>query len=346
MSGSNRALWKALQINENKSWCMHPITNENIYFFADAPHLLKLIRNWLLDTGFVLSDNSSKTPLLELLKINAGEYKVCCKLTETHILCEKSQRQNVRLASQLFSESTAAALERYKSGSDPKLCCDLAHFIKEVNNWFHIFNSYIPEIFEFPCKSAYEKYITTQDAAIDNFCKTVKNMRCTGKKSLQVFQKDALENTFSQLRSRGGLDDHPTPLSALYRLRMVIIGKNGFIGARGITNTKGRLEGDYLISKVLRHAGVKVNVGNDDKMSFSYSENSDTEKNIDCPSEKSELKLDMSITEKDGLSYIAGWIAKTHHIEYPNLGEFTYKLKEDPNCISLWIQHLSHGGLI
>ncbi|KFM77868.1 Transposable element P transposase, partial [Stegodyphus mimosarum] len=199
MSGSNHTLWKTLQINENKSWCMHPISSENIYFLADVPHLLKLICNWLLDTGFVLSDNSiiSKTPLLELLKINAGEYEICCKLTETHILCKKSQRQNVSLASQLFSETTAVALERYKPGSDPKLCCDLAHFIKEVNNWFHIFNSYTPEIFGFPCKSAYGKYITTQDAAIDKFCKTVKNMRCIGKKSLQVFQKGVLISSTS-----------------------------------------------------------------------------------------------------------------------------------------------------
>lgn len=38
--------------------------------------------------------------------------------------------------------------------------------------------------------------------------------------------QDVLENLFSQLRSRGGLNDHPAPLNALYRLRMIILGKN------------------------------------------------------------------------------------------------------------------------
>lgn len=37
--------------------------------------------------------------------------------------------------------------------------------------------------------------------------------------------QDALENLFSQLRSRGGSNDHPTLSFALYRLRMIILGK-------------------------------------------------------------------------------------------------------------------------
>lgn len=81
-------------------------------------------------------------------------------------------------------------------------------------------------------------------------------MRCIGKSSLQIFQKgilqsinaikslyesvkplkvnyiltiklnqDILENLFSQIRTRGGLNDHPTPLHAIHRLRMIILGK-------------------------------------------------------------------------------------------------------------------------
>lgn len=38
--------------------------------------------------------------------------------------------------------------------------------------------------------------------------------------------QDALESFFGQIRTRGGLDDHPTPLSAIYRIRMIILGKS------------------------------------------------------------------------------------------------------------------------
>jgi hypothetical protein len=36
--------------------------------------------------------------------------------------------------------------------------------------------------------------------------------------------QDALENLFSQIRTCGGLDDHPTPLNALFRLRIIMLG--------------------------------------------------------------------------------------------------------------------------
>lgn len=49
--GGNRGLWKKLQISPDKSWFVHPISGKSIYVIPDGPHLLKLIRNWLLDTG-------------------------------------------------------------------------------------------------------------------------------------------------------------------------------------------------------------------------------------------------------------------------------------------------------
>ncbi|KAG5884252.1 hypothetical protein JTB14_011741 [Gonioctena quinquepunctata] len=37
--------------------------------------------------------------------------------------------------------------------------------------------------------------------------------------------QDALESLIGILRTRGGLDDHPTPIDLIYRLRMVLLGK-------------------------------------------------------------------------------------------------------------------------
>lgn len=51
--GGNVGLWKKLGITIDKTYFLHLTTKERIYFLADAPRLLKLIRNWLLDTGIL-----------------------------------------------------------------------------------------------------------------------------------------------------------------------------------------------------------------------------------------------------------------------------------------------------
>lgn len=59
--GGNQGLWKECGIdvvaNPHKTFIEHPILKTKIYFFPDAPHLLKLIRNWLLDEGFLVEGN-------------------------------------------------------------------------------------------------------------------------------------------------------------------------------------------------------------------------------------------------------------------------------------------------
>lgn len=54
-----------------------------------------------------------------------------------------------------------------------------------------------------------------------------------------------------------------------------------------------------------------------------------------------------TISEIDGLQYIAGFIAKKYLKMHPELGNFTYKNKSLHNyAIPSWVQHLSFGGLI
>jgi hypothetical protein len=55
LGGSNQGLWKQLGVDADKAehFFKHPVTEEKICVFPDAPHLLKLIRNWLLDSGYI-----------------------------------------------------------------------------------------------------------------------------------------------------------------------------------------------------------------------------------------------------------------------------------------------------
>ncbi|CAI6358180.1 unnamed protein product [Macrosiphum euphorbiae] len=255
--GGNVVLWKALDITYENPIFSTPNEKE-IVFIPDAPHILKLIRNWLLDTGFQINEQLiNKKPLESLIKKTLSEINICYKLSEEHLTCEGPQRQKVKLASQLLSHTTATALLHYKPIDDTNLLNDTANFIELVNNWFDLSNVSHPNDHRTPYTAPYGLFLDDQDALLDKMYNTFLLMRCNGKYGLQIFQKallmhingmklllkivrghglkyiltskvnqDALENLFSQLRTRGGLNDHPSPLNALYRLRMIILGKN------------------------------------------------------------------------------------------------------------------------
>lgn len=199
----------------------------------------------------------NKEPLEKLVNYTDFELNVSFKISHAHVNCEKTQRQNVRLASELLSHTTATALKHYNISLGRKLAIDTGNFIELVNSWFDVMNSYRANVPFSPIKCGYGLHLESQNFILDKMYDTVKNMLCTGKTSLQTFQKgilmsinslkglqrdlaeryslpyilthrvnqDALENFFSQLRTRGGLDDHPSPLNALHRMRMVILGK-------------------------------------------------------------------------------------------------------------------------
>lgn len=55
---TNMKLWKTLDISTEKTYFKNPAAPERkIFVFADAPHLLKLIRNNFIDHGFTLEGN-------------------------------------------------------------------------------------------------------------------------------------------------------------------------------------------------------------------------------------------------------------------------------------------------
>jgi hypothetical protein len=259
MGGGNVGLWKQLEITTEKTYFIpDPSSNEKVYLFADAPHVLKLIRNWFLDTGFKLSNEQlvQKEPVSTILHMEENEdLKVCHKLMTAHLTVQKAERQNVRKACELMSHTTATALRHYLMNDE--VAQATSSFIELVNKWFGLMNSYSPRQYGEPSQRAYGQDLVNQNEILDKMLTMMTTMRCCGEKSLQLFQKgciisimslkellknlktscevkyilthrlnqDCLENLFSQIRTRGGLNDHPTPLDAIYRLRMIILGK-------------------------------------------------------------------------------------------------------------------------
>lgn len=220
----------------------------------------------------------NKEPIAALIKLEGNEdLKTCFKLTENHITVEKTQRQNVRKASQLLSHSTAAALK-----------LNFPHDTKALVT-IDLMNTYKPNQYGQSFQKGYGQDLCDQDNILTNMLNVIRTMRCCGKNNLQLFQKgciisilslqelfkdlrstynisyilthrlnqDSLENLFSQIRTRGGLNDHPSPLEALYRIRMIVLGKTqGVLQSNTNTNNEDDTS-EFVVSKVLKVTGVQ-----------------------------------------------------------------------------------------
>ncbi|CAI6375222.1 unnamed protein product [Macrosiphum euphorbiae] len=205
-------------------------------------------------------------------------------------------------------------------------------------------------------------------------------MRCIGKQNLQLFQKalimningtklflqilmennlkylltskinqDALENLFSQLRSRSGLND-PSPLNALHRLRMIILGKNPGIVSSS-SNTTDQNQEEFLVAAAFKQVDFNI------KGEFEIPEHQETMSNdseTDTASEnESQVKESRNNSEmtNDAVEYLAGWVAKKHKLKFPEIGSITASKKsratnDHDYLMPSWISHLSYGGLI
>lgn len=369
--GGNVGVWKEYGVNHNQSWYLSDVTSKNIYFLADVPHLLKLIRNWLLDVGFILEDGTfvSSGPIKALVNQTQNiEISSCHRLTPKHVNCEKFERQNVKLAAQVMSNTTACALRRYDVDDAVKRHAT-ADFIQHTNDWFDIMNSRVPNT-SIDLQCGYGIKLEKQKEKLIKYMTVIENMKCVNKKSLQIFQKgvimstksiismfddlkidmgityiltsklnqDSLENFFSLVRSGGGLNDHPTPLECIYRMRMIVLGKNtGRL--RTNTNTKETRD-EFLLGQVLKKSCVNVGVIKYEEDDTLKEDEEDQEHESAEKTEKEKLKVETNVSS-DGLSYIAGWMAKRLRRKYPNLGNYTYKQDKT----TTWISELSVGGL-
>jgi len=378
--GGNVGLWKQLEITFENPVFVTP-SGQRIVHVPDAPHLLKLTRNWLIDTGFTLNElEINKKPLEALISKVTSEVSVCYKLTKEHLTCEGPQRQRVKLATQIFSHTTATALRYYKPIENIQLLDHTAHFIELMNNWFDFANVAHAQDKSTPFKSPYGVFLKEQDTLLDEVYNTINAMRCKGKSSLQIFQKgilmyingtkyllkilrehglqylltskinqDALENLFSQLRSRGGLNDHPSPLNTLHRLRMIILGKNPGIVSTN-SNTVDNNQEDYMVAKSLKLANINIkydeNVDKGDYGSDTDTASEDYDpQNINDHQNENEMAI-------DGIEYLAGWVAKKFKLTFPEIGCTTTELNKKKSLpdhdyiMPSWINHLSYGGLI
>ena len=252
----NQGLIKSLGVSSEKPFFENPFeASRKVFVFPDAPHLLKLLRNHLLDQGYVLSDGTeiNRKDIEHILSEDVNELKIHHKLQPVHFNCTYSTRQRVRLAAQLISHTTATAIRCLHQNKKK-----LADWIDLFDQWFDLFNSRVGfNTKKMACR--YGVHFEEQDSVLEHTFSCVQSMRAKGRQSLLPFQKgmllsiralqglfceikksygvkylltsrinqDSVENTFSQIRGIGS--PHPGPVESKNRLRLILLGKNGKI---------------------------------------------------------------------------------------------------------------------
>ena len=234
----NLGLLNSLGVTPEQPFFQNPSgLTQKIYIFPDAPHMLKLCRNHLLDDGYQLEVGCflKKTDIEQVLLADSAELKLCPSVSLEHLDCQGNARQRVRPAAQLLSHSVATALRCLHPEKSKQ-----ADWIETVNSWFDVMNSR-QQFDSNSLKCAFGVHYEEQKAALEEMCQAVSTMRSMKHKNLLPFQKgiligsnalialfndmkqnfniqyirtsglnqDACENLFSRLRALGISDDHP-----------------------------------------------------------------------------------------------------------------------------------------
>ena len=280
----NMKLWKAWGIDPigtKKCSIQNPCdADRQIYLFADVPHLLKLIRNNFIDYGFCLGDGSyiSDASIREMLSATKTEYALAHKVSEGHLNVIGQQRQRVKYAAHLLSESCSNALTYLGQRGllKTKNWRETADFVKAVDEWFDTMNSH-SKFTHKNSKCAFGVKLEAQTAVLNKMIDIMTNMRVNNSskggffsfqkgvilssqslKGLynmiqEVFQveyvltrrlnQDTLEHFFGCIRQMSGTYEHPNAVNFKYRIRKLLLGRGVHLISKR-TNTENLEELD------------------------------------------------------------------------------------------------------
>lgn len=364
MGAENRALWKELSIQIENSKFRIPSIHRDIHVFADIPHMLKLIRNHVLDDGVQLDSGTQilKSTFENALKANSSELLLCPKFTIKHLEVVGAERMRVRPAAQLLSNHVATLCRKVFDNQE------IFTFIKTINDGFDVLNSRVKQDDKNLGKSALGFNFDDQVQKLHNLKQLMMSCRflLRDKKSGNVKPKnvllpcqtgfvvsinsvlnlfsdlrkdfpnlfylltsrlnqDCLESFFSRIRAYGGSNTNPTAVEFRYRLRLILLGSQ----VRAPVGTNSEFDGNInLISAKLIAKNKLVNL-----------ESNATPKIVPV---KILRKQKVENYDNDSLFYLAGYIA--WQLKRKGKGIYGYPTKNNSN--GSWIEMLSRGGLL
>ena len=262
---TNQGLLKSLKVTHTTTTFSNPVDDSReVFCFLDPPHLLKLIRNHVIDKDVHIDKDHviNRTYFQKILTVDSAEYKINHKLSDKHITCNRSERQNVRLAAQLLSNSVSCAIDTV----DPTKHVQ-AIWVKQVNDWFDVCNSR-KKFDKVPNRCGFGIKFSEQKKSLKQIIKTMMAMRVGDHKNMIQFQKgvlitsksllalftklrqlypnidylptshlnqDMVESFFSCIRALGSEHTHPTAVEFMDRFRYLLLGK----GSSSLLDKKG-----------------------------------------------------------------------------------------------------------
>lgn len=202
MGTGNVVLWSKLKVGYDKSCFFKYPCDEllKVFVIPVVPHLIKLIRNHLIDHSFIIENNIINSDYFEaLLNISTSELTLAHLLTQHHLNVKGPARQRVRPAIQLLSNSVAKAIEYCeKNGMMPKNSHwqQASNMVKLFNDWFDMLNSHSKFIENCPGRNAFGIDLEKQTKLLNSMSEFIKSMRLGKQKELVPFQKRILQNVF------------------------------------------------------------------------------------------------------------------------------------------------------
>lgn len=145
----NRNMFTCLSGGELKPFINNPYCpSKKLFFLFDSVHLIKSIRNNWLSQGSIYFPNPSdrkicSASLTNLKNIYEVEktcvLKLAPKLSQKVLFPNKIEKQNVRLALNIFHETNCSALEVYKERAGVNYL-ETKMFLEFIANWWKIVN--------------------------------------------------------------------------------------------------------------------------------------------------------------------------------------------------------------
>ena len=248
--GSNfQKLLKDLNISPTKPWFMHK--GRKIFYVFDTPHLIKAVRNNLLNYDFHFENKvACWNHIISMYeKDKALPMRCCPKLSDSHINLTGFTKMKVKYATQVLSHSVSATILTYVSlNALPAAAAGTAELISNFDKIFDCLNSsslnspkchqqaisensvhheFLADMLKFiqsikVVNRTTQEDVTNKLKCLNGLCLTINSVLSLWsvlkeEESLDFLltrrlNQDPLENFFGTIRQQGGNSDNPTPL--------------------------------------------------------------------------------------------------------------------------------------
>ena len=248
--GSNfQKFVKELSVTPTKPWFLHK--GVKILYLFDPPHIIKAVRNNLINYEFHYDGKVASWKDIEALYKRDSELTIrCCpKLSDNHIHPNGFKKMKVKYATQVLSHTVSAAiLTSVSLGALPTSAAGTAELISKFDLIFDCLNSSSlksPKLYRraITKSSPHIKFMTemcsfvssikvinpTTKKDVTSTLKCLKALKLTMNGTISLWNElrsqssikclytrrlnqDALENFFGSIRQQGGNADNPTPI--------------------------------------------------------------------------------------------------------------------------------------